>query len=124
MPGTDMVDIAVGEEPNFGKGTCYTNFRMAAGAGTGLGRQMDFCAVRIQQTLELHAPVFERRLHWLDETEKVLVELKMVFVGTPLLCSSGNGNEALETLRRQNLSINIARGTTDPWVDTITGGTL
>ena len=106
MPGTDMVDIAVGEEPNFGKGTCYTIFRMAAGAGTGLGRQMDFCAVRIQQKRESHAPFFERRLHWLDETEKVLVELKMVFVGTPLLCSSGNGNEALETLRRQNLSIN------------------
>ena len=122
MPGTDMVDISVDEEPNFGKATCNTIFHMDAGAG--LGRQVDFRVVHIQQMSESHAVAFERRLHWLDETEKVLVELKMVFVGTPLLCSSGNGNEASETLRRQNLSINIARGTTDPWVDTITGGTL
>ena len=53
MPGTDTVDIAVGETPNFDKGSCCRLFRMAA-AGT---------VEDIQQIA-----VFESCLHLLEET--------------------------------------------------------
>ena len=99
MPGTDTVDIWVGETPSFGMDSCCRLFQILA--GTELGKQMEPSVEDIQQTA---AADFESCLDRLEETGKVWRQLMMlVRLGTRLRWSVGNDSAAAEILGRELL---------------------